>query len=199
MDPLTPPSTHLSRQLAILGAGLLVGVVIGVFIAPLFTATSNTASSYQAGFDAAKKLVENSSVGGMIQSPTDVRTLSGTVTAVNGTQFTLHTQSTNPFDDPSLSDRTVLTDSSTVVVKLVPKDPTVFQTEMNAFIKANPVPSSASNSPTPPEPFTRTTVSAATIAAGDTLIVTSAENIKTLKEFSASQIQIQGTVSPSNK
>ncbi|KKT08282.1 MAG: hypothetical protein UV86_C0020G0003 [Candidatus Nomurabacteria bacterium GW2011_GWB1_43_20] len=41
-----------------------------------------------------------------------------------------------------------------------------------------------------PEPFTRTKVSIPDITVGDIVNVTATENIKTIKEFTASEIQI---------
>ncbi|MHB0865946.1 MAG: hypothetical protein ACYC1Y_03550 [Minisyncoccota bacterium] len=205
MDPLAPPLTSSSpivRPIGTLAIGLIVGAIIGVFVAPYLSLgpRANTDNTYQAGFDAAKKLVENSSIGGALQSPDDIRTLSGIVAVVNGNQFTLHVRSTNPFDDPSLSDRTVLIGATTTVIRLVPKDPKVFQAEMSAFVKTTQSPGSTTQKITPPDPFTRIPATVAEIAVGGSVTVFAAENVKTLKEFSASQVQIEGMATlPSNK
>ncbi len=194
MDPLTPPSTpptQLPRYISILAAGLVVGAIIGVFVAPYLPFSTNSNNTYQAGFAAAKNLFENSSIGGAFRTSSDVRTLSGSVTAVSGNQFTLHIQSANPFDDTSLSDRTVLIGATTTIDSLVPKDPKVFQAEMSAFAKTNQSPGSASKNIPPPDPFTRTPATVADIVAGSSVTVFAAENIKTLKTFSVNHILIQ--------
>lgn len=166
---------------------LVVGVLIGAYAGPLL----NKANTYQAGFDAAKKRVEESSFGMMLRTPDDVRTLSGSVTAINGNRITLRTQSMNPFEDPSLLDRTVTVATDTKISKLSQKDPKVMQAEMEAFVKTMQSGKSASKPTTPPEPFTRTTATVADITVGDILNITAAENIKEAVEFSASEIQIQ--------
>ena len=164
----------------------LLGAITVTFADPYLPASiSNAKKGYQSGFDAAKMLVLNSGVGASFQTPADTHSLSGTITAIDGNQFTLHVQSPNPFDDPSLTDRVVTFSTSTMVIKLVQKDPKVFQSEMDAFAKATQV-----SSTTSPTPFTQVAANISDMKAGDVVTVTSSQNIKTLKEFSASQIQI---------
>lgn len=63
------------------------------------------------------------------------------------------------------------------------------QAEMASFSKM--MLSNKSEIPTtPPEPFIRTSTNISRIAIGDTLNVTATENIKKVKEFTASEIQI---------
>ncbi|MHB8660996.1 MAG: hypothetical protein ACYC75_03670 [Minisyncoccota bacterium] len=123
---------------------------------------------------------------GLVQS--DIRGLSGTVTAINGSNITLHVVSNIPFD-ASLSDRTILIASSTKIVVLVPKDPKVFQSEMADF--TNQVPSKGMQLVAPPKPFTQAPTNLSNIKIGTYLIVFSSENIKTLKTFTATVIAIQ--------
>lgn len=180
------PHHHSGQYIGLLVIGILLGA--GASFA-YFKWAGN--ASYQAGFDAAKKLVEHSSLGGMLQTPSDVRVLSGVVSAVSGNQFTLHTQLTDPFADPALVDRTVLISPSTTIVKLVQKDPKVFQSEMDAFIKANQAKSGSTQTGTPPSPFSRIPATSADIAVNAVVTVVAAENINTAGSFTASQIQIQ--------
>jgi hypothetical protein len=121
-----------------------------------------------------------------------IRTLSGTVTAVNGSSIILHVVSNIPFGDASLNDRTVLIASSTKIVALVPKDPKTFQSEMAALTKAMQSESSTSTQIiADPASIKQVIVDPANIKVGDVIIVTASENIKTLKEFTAGEIQIQ--------
>jgi hypothetical protein len=143
---------------------------------------------YQAGFNDAKSLVENSGIGNVLRTPDDIRTLSGVVTAIGGDRIAMHIQSVNPFDDQTLNDRTILITADTKIVKLVQKDQKAFQSEMDTFIKATA--SNKNIGTEPPQPFTRVAADIASITANDFLMVTSLENIKTLKEFTASEIQI---------
>ncbi len=188
------PQNHLAQYVGMLVIGLIIGA--GASFAFLKSSPTTGNDSYQAGFDAAKQLVLDSSLGGMFKTPDDIRSLSGTVTAISGNQLTLHTQSTNPFDDPALADRTVLINASTTVVKLAQKDPKTFQTEMNAFMKATQ--SGTSQPATPPEPFTRVPATVADIAVGNVVTVSAADNVKTAKSFTASQIQIQQETLPAS-
>jgi len=91
---------------------------------------------YQLGFATAKNLVENSSLGELIRTPDDIRTIVGTVAAVAGDSITLHTVSNNPFDDLLFADRTVLVDSTTKIV--VQTSPGVFKNDL-ASIKVGDV------------------------------------------------------------
>ena len=168
---------------------LLVGAAIGVFSAPYLHSNSN--DTYQAGFNAAKALVEKSSLGGVFKAPEDVRILSGTITAINGSSLTLHTPSVNPFDDPILSDRIILITASTTVLTLVQKDQNVLQAEMAAFTKASQS-TVAGTSVTKPsfDPFLSVISSVKNISVGDTVTVIASENVKTLRTFSASEIRI---------
>ena len=183
---------------------LLIGVVLGAVIDPyLPTSISNAKKGYQAGFDAAKKVIRNSSLAGIL-TPSDVRTLSGRVTSVGANQITIHYIPTDPFADPSLADRIILVNSSTSIVKLTQKDPKVFQTEMAAFLKAvetsSSTPTQSTLPSTPPSSSTAVTISLTDIKVGDAVTVMASENIGTAKEFTASEIQVQpqaATTSPS--
>ena len=186
------PSTYLIAGVAL----LLAGAIIGVFTAPYLPFSGSATTSYQAGFDAAKKLVQNSSVGNFFATPDEVRSLSGTVTSISGDSLALHIRSVNPFDDPALADRTVLLNASTTVVKLTAKDPAVFQSELSSFTKAVQTKTVGANAIPSPSPFTSVTVSASSISVGDTINVISSSNVKTLKEFTARGIQIQPKASP---
>ena len=165
---------------------VVVGLVAGVFAAPYV----NPGNSYKAGFNAAKELVQKSSIAPMLQDhgPTDM--LSGQVTAINGTSFTMHVQSQDPFYDQSLLERTVATSQSTKVIVITQKDQKTFQSEMEAFSKTTSS-NSAGAIATPPSPFTSTESSISSLAVGDFVVVTSSQDISKAKDVSASQVQIQ--------
>jgi hypothetical protein len=174
----------------------IIGIVTGLSFSFLFfkqTQTSENShidetSTYQAGFDAAKKLVEQSSVGTVIKTPDDIRNFEGTVTATEGNRITIHKQfSTNPFDDMTLNDRAVIITNDTKITKLTAKDPAVFQTEMQEFLQN----SINTTSAIPPGTFLSTSANIADITIGSQISVTATENIKVMKEFIVSEIQIQ--------
>lgn len=171
---------------------IFVGVLIGACASYLYLrqAPVGTENTYQAGFDAAKKLVEESSVGPMLQVSADMRAVSGTVTLVNGNRITIHTQSMDPFIDPSLLDRTIIVSGDTNIINLSPKDQKVMQAEMEEFMKRVQSGETMTQTVVAPEPFTRVNTSISDITVGAMINVTATENIKTMKEFTASEIQI---------
>ena len=174
----------------IIGAvAFLVGALTGVFSA--YSLPFNSANTYQAGFNTAKTLAEKS----FGTSNADAHMVSGTVSAVSGTGFTLHVQSMDPFANPMLTDREVLVGSSTTVVKLVQKDPKTLQSEMEAFTKATQAGGDVSKI-IPPAPVTDVLGSISDISAGDFVTVIATENVNALKEFSAAQVQVQGNAAP---
>lgn len=182
-------SAHFSKLLVLAVAIFIAGSVASTVVDPyLPSVLSNSKKNYQDGFAAARKLVEESSLGNFFKTPDDVRTLSGTVTAVTSEKITMHLTSVNPFDDQSLNDRTVLITADTKIVRLVAKDIEVFQSEMAKFIAT---PQSISVPATFPQPYTQVIGNAQDIKAGELLTVTTSENVKTMKEFMASEIQVQ--------
>lgn len=196
MEPQTQPlvcPTHTTQYIGVLIAGLLVGAGAS-FVYFKQAPASIGGGTYQDGFDTAKNLVLNSPMGMMFRAPDDIRAISGTVTEVKGDRIVIHTQSQNPFDDPALLDRTIVITKDTKITKITQEDAKALQAKMDAFMKTMETNRQAGKSdgailPVPPEP-TRTTVPASSIAIGETLIATAVENIKTMKEFSASEIQI---------
>lgn len=184
--PLVCPS-HTPQYIVAIIIGLIVGA--GAMFA-LNQPTSQ--NSYEDGFNAAKKRVLESSMGMMFRVPDDIRTVSGTVTAVNGKTVTIHTQTTNPFADADLDDRIITIAADTKITKLSQKDPKVVQAEMDAFMKSMQSGKMATPPATPPAPYTNTIATSADITVGSTLSITATENIVSSKEFTASEIQIQG-------
>lgn len=192
MDTSNNIKGHSLATYLVASVGLfLIGATIGFFFYPYLSVSSSTADSaqkeYQAGFAAARALVENSSLGAMIKTPADIRTLSGTVTANNGNSLTLHVQSVNPFDDPALADRSILITASTTVMQRIQKDPTVFKTEVANFLKN---PQGATTTRVLPENYIFISAKASDIKVGDTVSVIALSNIKLVREFDASAIQI---------
>lgn len=187
-QPLVCPS-HTTQYIGVLIVGLVVGM--GASSVYFKQAPAGTENTYQAGFDAAKKRVEESSFGMMIRTPDDIRALSGTVTAVSGNRITIHTQSINPFDAPALLDRTIVITKDTKIIETSQGDMKAFRVEMEAFMKKTQAGrGTGATRPSLPAPVS-VTVDILSIKIGDTLTVTAVENIRATKEFSASEIQVQ--------
>ncbi|MFZ2303951.1 MAG: hypothetical protein WAV98_04165 [Minisyncoccia bacterium] len=183
MEPQTPlicPS-HTTQYIGTLIVGIALGAGASFVIG---------GGTYHAGFDAAKKRVLESPMGMIFNTPDDIRTISGTVTEVNGNRITIRTQSQNPFDDVTLADRIVSIEKDTKIIKISQGDTEAFQKEMEAFMKnAMSKKDAGAVPPQLPQP-TSVNVDASSIKVGDTLVVAATENIKTMKKFTASEIQI---------
>lgn len=187
-SPLVCPA-HTTQYIGVLIAGLLVGVGAS-FVYFKQAPASIGGGTYQEGFETAKNLVLNSPMGMMFRAPDDIRAISGTVTTVGGNSIVIHTQSQNPFDDPALFDRTIVLKKDTKITKVTQEDAKVLQAKMDAFMKNIQAGKSAGATPPMPLEPTRTTVSVSSIAVGDILTVIAVENVKSMKEFSATEIQI---------
>lgn len=171
---------------ALYGSLALAIFVIGLATYPLLEqklfdrdtdlSTVSNNQSYEDGFNAARKLVEESSLGKMIQSEDDIRFVSGVITAIEGTRVTIHDESVqNPFEKNIPSDRVVVIDQDTQISRYTMGDDTGKTiSEMPKKFKT-----------------VQTKVATATeLRIGDLLMVTAAENIKTSIEFKATEIQI---------
>jgi len=144
-------------------AAVVVSLIVGSFLDPyLPSAVSNAKKGYQSGFAAAKKLVEESSLGKNLRTPDDIRFVGGTVTAVSGNRLTVHTTSANPFDDPALSNRTVIVAPGTKITTFLAKD--------------------SSATPTP--------IDLSAITVGSSIMTIASENVKAVKEFTANEIRL---------
>jgi hypothetical protein len=193
-------SFRLIKFSVLLVVVLIVGLVFGSLMRSFFSRADVEGVSYQdgyrAGFDAAKKLVEKSSLGGMLRSNQDPRMLSGTVIAKGDTTLTIHTTSSDPFMDPSLSDRVVRVDASTKITRFIQKDPETYQKEVDAFMKA--VQAGASSPMEQLTLFTQTGEDFKSIEAGDILVVMASQDIQSMKEFTVREIRIPvpGSLSP---
>jgi hypothetical protein len=183
MEPQTlmqeiPPRSHLALYISSGLALLIIGFILAVFIDPYLPASlSNTKKGYQAGFTAARTLVENSSLGNFFKTPAMVNSLQGTVTAINGNELTLHLNNTNPFDDPTLTNRTVLLSASTTVIRLTVSAPSQTTVTKSAIPQM----------PT----FVQTPAAPSDIAVGEAIDVSAAGNIVTLSIVPAQSIVIQ--------
>ncbi|MFA6077965.1 MAG: hypothetical protein WC724_03005 [Candidatus Paceibacterota bacterium] len=171
---------HAEQYLGVLVLGFLLG---GGFSFTYFNQAGN--KSYQEGFDAAKKVVLESRFGGAFVVPDEIKTISGKVLEISENRITIETQSNNPFD--VVSKRTVFIDNDTRIYSLSQKDPKVMQSEMDEFMKAV---REGKNSP-PPQPYASSKASIEEIKIGDIINVTATNNVKTLAEFTASEIQIE--------
>jgi|GEM_PF-1043581 len=171
-------------------------------------------NTYQAGWDAAKQRLVDSGTIPSAGMNLEVRAVSGEITAIEGDKITLKIRPLEPLADPSLDTRTITVDSNTKITSMVPKDQKEFATEMEAYSKKmsaniNVVPNTtkigSTSTPavpsapiTPPESFTKTTISVSDLQVGQTINVTTGNDIKNNKEFSATEITYYAPMTPTN-
>lgn len=186
---------QLTKNLPIIIISLIVGIALGFLLDPYLPASfSNTKRSYNDGytfgFSAAKSVVEKSTVGGFFKSPSEITTISGTITAIKGNVLTIHSQEiNNPFEGPSINDRNITIGSTTKVFEIKNKTPEAYKVEIADFMKKKYPPEVAKN--LYPKPYSRTAIEVSTLKVGDLIGVISATNIKNVKDFTAKEIQLQ--------
>lgn len=173
-----------AKLISVVVAVFFVGMVLGAVFGFLLTNSSSTAknesqagASYQAGFDAARKLVAESSIGASLKAQENSRNLSGTVTQVGTGTLTVHVAGAiDPFADPAFADRTVIVNGETTITlitaKATDKKTEVGDTRM-----------------TIPE-FERTPLKAGEIRIGDSVGVFLSEETATLREPTAVAVQV---------
>jgi len=187
------------------GIGAFAGFKIGS-VGPKFKsnpAAPNENDSFQAGWDAAKKKLEESRPA--LSGTAEIKTLSGQVEKVDGSNITLKINNAlDPLADPNLGTRIVATDSNTKFFQQTQKDQATYQKEMEDFNKkmqeqksagktAAAPPTNPEQPLTPPQPFEKKEISLADIKADQQVTVTSADNIKDAKQFKATEITVQFT------
>lgn len=187
MEPQTEikEAPYSTMTIAVLGGALLiVSSAIGAFIGPMFSVSGGNVAQL-----AVPQIVQASTN----ISSEEVHVLSGRVSAIQGSGFTLHTDSA-PFGDQTLLDRMVGITGDTVVTKTSPKDQKVLDSEMADFMKKLEEMGKNPHILLSPEPFVRTPATAYDIAIGDFVTVTSYENIGTKKSFVAGEIKFHAPI-----
>lgn len=132
--------------------------------------------TYEDGFNDAKKLVEESSLGKMMPIEEDIRFVSGIVTAIADDRVTIHDDSIqNPFEKSVPSDRVVVIDKNTkIALYIIKKDSKINTTETLQKVRE----------------IETKVLGVSELQIGDVLTVIAAENIKTSAEFTATEIQV---------
>lgn len=104
-------------------AGLAIAAIGGYALGWQIGSQQGSKKNYDEGFAAARadanaKLAASGLVGFELEDETEVTSASGTITAINGSSFTLHVieHSRNPLDDPREYDLTVETNDGTKFV-----------------------------------------------------------------------------------
>lgn len=149
-------------------------------------------NTYDSGWGAAKKRLAESDFARMVNIQ-DVRSVQGSIESIQGERISIRIRPLEPLADPVLDSRVVVVNGATKVLRLEPKNPQLFQKEMEEFfekLKKNKV---YTDSISPPESFIKTDISVGDLKVGDRIIVLSGENIKVAREFLATEIRIEAT------
>jgi uncharacterized protein YkvS len=173
----------------------IIGAIVAAYTDPFLPAPlSNTKRGYRAGFDAARKLVEGSSVGNLFKIKDDLRFITGTVLSINGNSLTIRVSQVNPFDNnPVFNERIVLLSKDTKIIKTSFKDVKVYNEELKKFMNdLYTAPTSTRTEPIiRPQSVVETMVSSRDISLNDSITVKSLTNIKSIKEFTAAEVRIE--------
>jgi hypothetical protein len=198
--PARPAPT--GRKASIIGLlGLLVGLVGGYGAGRVSTGTPVNPlaevkiGSYQDGYNAAKKKIEDSHV--FPPAPTEAASLTGTIKSIGTDSIVLEVviTSPNPLDELNYpKERTVTLTSATKFEREAPKTPEEFQKDMDAFQKA----AAAGGAPvTPPSSLKLEPIALQDLKVGDTVTVMADHNILPEASFQATEIDLSPTaVSP---
>ena len=141
--------------------------------------------------------------------PGGIRGFGGTVENVSDSGFTLRLSAYDPLASQGPSLRNVAVNTETILERLIQKDNATIQKEQTAFMEkisaggAAPAGGQGSASGgenqseplTPPEPFIREKISLNDIKAGDMVLVSAGEDIATAKQFIATRVSLQPSVS----
>lgn len=144
-------------------------------------------NTFQAGWDAAREKVAESGPLAYLASA-EIKNISGQVTEVKGNKVTLKTTSADPLADPGLETRIVEVAGNTKIYQLVAKSPEQFQKEMSEFIAKT---GNNAEGLTPPSSSEKKEVGLSDIKVGQEVYATADEDIKSLKQFEALEIDIQ--------
>ena len=123
-------------------------------------------------------------------TPTDMRSVSGTIASINANTLTIQTSFSNPFDDLPKT-RTVTIGDKTKIIVLKQKDSATYQKENNAFqdsLRRSVKPGTPFL--TPPNPFETSTGTISDFKQGQFVNVSANENIRNKASFEAASVQI---------
>lgn len=170
--------TPTSNQVIRVGTTVLVLAIVGF-------------GAYQLGYTNGAGGVSGMQNGPLVT--VEAHTLLGTADTVSGQTITLKDvkRITQAATDTTKSETvTVTADQSTLIERLVQKDATVLSKEMAAFTKKLQGTSGTTTSLIQPDPFVHQKIMLSDIKAGETLSVSSSENIAESNAFTATRISV---------
>ena len=179
---------------------LIVGLVGGFALG--FGMEKSSESKNLANYQESLK-ARATSMGILPPQMMEVTRLFGLIKSINGQTLTVVVQAPRDlFGDPALDERNVTIDSNTKITLLTQKDSAVFKREMDEFqSRMNAQKPGAVFSATPseladrvaPEFFDKKIVDISELKVGQTISITTAENVKDQKSFVATAIEIEAS------
>lgn len=167
---------------------LALGVLIGLEIPVIRHRT------YNDGWNSARSRIANSQFQFLIDNKSEINDISGVVQSIQGSQIFISTTPLDILSDPELDTRIVQVAPNTKITKNIPRNEEVYKKELSEFMKKLQTPLKAgetvSDVGTPPSPFEESQASVNDIKAGDTIVVTTGQNIKNSKSFMALSVHI---------
>lgn len=159
------------------------------------TTSDNQENTYEAGWNAAKKQLEQAGVGKTLNQIV-AKTITGNVASISGNTLALkNASSVDPLSKANLENRTVQIAPDTKIYRLVQKDKTQFLNETEAFqskVRDRMSGKDASEDPiVPPQPQNKENATLGDLKAGQFVTITSSEDITDAQEFTAQEISIQ--------
>jgi hypothetical protein len=154
---------------------------------------NNNDHGYQAGWDAAKKRLAEYNKS-LMNDGGEIKSLSGTAEKISDNKISLKIRPIGPLDDPDLDQREVIIGSNTKIFKIVEKDAKTYQkeaAEMKEKAKGMKGEEAILSSMLSPSMYEKKEVKVSDIRSGDGLVISSNDNIRNKKEFTAAQIEIQ--------
>lgn len=186
MEPQTSTGQYSNTALAGVGIAVVflssaVGGIAGAMFAP---ARESAPVDSQQTFSVPTN---------MILSTEDIRSISGTVKALNGNRITISSKIAN-----ELVEIGIFVNNETKFIRLTQKDLSTAQAEMTEFSKKTEELKKGTRLIFPPDPFYREISDASGISVGDTVLAISNENISGKNEFIAREVQFSTEMNKNN-
>lgn len=174
---------------------LSIGAFAGMTIADRSLSSNGSLTgenTYASGWKAAMNTLKDSGVSPM-PAGMEVKNLSATVTSVSGNTLSIKVSTPGLIDTPDLATRTVTLGSGTKILRLIPRDPTQLQREMDDFAAKMTQPGEVSveDAQAIPMPYDTQEISVSDLKPGQALLIQAQEDIRDRQAFVATEIRVQ--------
>ena len=171
----------------LIAAALFVAVFLAGFFTGKVLGTDNGTQNYKEELK-----TRLTGTGMFMPEKTEVMLLSGSIKSIQGeTLLVSLSYPKDLFSDFSLDERMVTIDAGTKIVRIVAKDATLFQKELEEYQKRR-----SESGPedsvklTPPQMFEKRATNHSFLKVGQSINITTLENVKDKKNFIAATIEI---------